>query len=618
MNALRFALAVTPITIALALLGILLLVSTQPGDEEARRLDLALRQASELAPRIVSVSRSLAGGGSLVDPVAAIDELEAALARRFEAATGAFEALHAPRRGVLQEVRTIAQTVFDSIEREPRNVLGLAQLFAGIERDAGEFSVRIAAATAAFERWRRVDRQLTRDSRELVADLRAGGDAGSADRIFATTRQLRARLAGAVPFGSAEVEALVSELAVGSSASPDAPRLQRLQGTMRSLLLARRELISAVSSLEQAPLPERLAELRDAVSGDLVARLSTIGDARTLLNVYTALLLAVLVYFAVRLRGSHAALNRSYEVLEHRVEDRTRDLLRANEELKESQVQLVQAEKMSSLGQLVAGVMHEINTPLMYVRSNVETTAHSTSRLAEELAPASELAREVRREKRDRVAIKDGLRALGLTVDPEEVDISFEEIATLSADTLEGIDQITELVQSLKDFSRLDRADEDWFDVREGLERTLTITRNLLKYGVEVVRDFDEVPDIRCAPSRLNQVFINLVTNAAQAMEGQGRLELRTRTTGEAVEITVSDSGCGIPEAHLEKILDPFFTTKPVGEGTGLGLSIVRTIVEEHEGHLDVSSVVGEGTRFTVTLPIDRGAAAGQQREEAA
>ena len=154
-------------------------------------------------------------------------------------------------------------------------------------------------------------------------------------------------------------------------------------------------------------------------------------------------------------------------------------------------------------------------------------------------------------------------------------------------------------------FRSLDRADEDWFDVREGLERTLTITKNMLRYGIEVSKQFGDVPKIRCAPSRLNQVFINLVTNAVQAMDGEGRLELATRDLGDEIEISVSDTGCGIPEENVARIMDPFFTTKPVGQGTGLGLSIVRSIVEEeHGGRLHVSSVVDVGTTFTVTLPL--------------
>ena len=170
-------------------------------------------------------------------------------------------------------------------------------------------------------------------------------------------------------------------------------------------------------------------------------------------------------------------------------------------------------------------------------------------------------------------------------------------------------------MQSLKDFSRLDRAAEDRFNVVDGLEKTLVITRNLWKYGIEVERDFKSVPDIYCSPSRLNQVFINLVTNAVQAMDGKGTLTIGTSSRGDWVEVTVQDTGCGIPEENLTKIMDPFFTTKPVGKGTGLGLSIVHQIIEEHEGQLLVDSKAGVGTRFTLGFPVRR-SGSGPKRDD--
>ena len=618
MDNFRLVGAITPIMAALALLGLLLLVSTQPGDAAARRLDIALRQASELAPRIASLSSGALGGSSQVDPVGALQQLESALDRRLDVANQAFEELNPRDLDPIQRTRAIAQALFDAIEVEEEEGTDRRAQFGDVNAEAALFATRAEGVRVTFERWQALDREVVADSRALVADLRARGENATADLIFGTTEQLRDRLAGPTPASVAEVGEIIDALSGTTIQNLDRSRFDLLISRMRDLGPARRALVGAVEALETHPLPGSVAQLRDDVAGDLVARLSTIGDARTLLNVYTALLLAVLVYFAIRLRGSYAELNRSYEVLEVRVEERTKDLVKANEDLKESQVQLVQAEKMSSLGQLVAGIMHEINTPLMYVRSNVETTADSTTRLGEDVAPAMALATELRQESPNRDALNQKLGAIRRNLDPAEVEISLEEIATLSADTLEGLDQISELVQSLKDFSRLDRADEDWFDVREGLDRTLTITRNLLKYGVEVVKDFEEVPKIRCAPSRLNQVFINLVTNAVQAMDGKGRLELTTRNLGDEIEVSISDSGCGIPEEHLAKIMDPFFTTKPVGEGTGLGMSIVRTIIEEHGGRLDVSSVVDVGTTMTVTLPLKKVAAAQTTDVEAA
>ncbi|MEE4280296.1 MAG: HAMP domain-containing sensor histidine kinase, partial [Pseudomonadales bacterium] len=192
--------------------------------------------------------------------------------------------------------------------------------------------------------------------------------------------------------------------------------------------------------------------------------------------------------------------------------------------------------------------------------------------------------------------------------DLDEIDENMQEVESLAKDSIDGLNQISDLVQSLKDFSRLDRVADDTFDVREGIEKTLTITRNLLKQGVEVQKNFSDVPEIYCSPSRLNQVFINIITNAVQAMDGRGVLKISTSynqtTKGDSVEIVFEDTGCGIPQEHLTKIMDPFFTTKPVGEGTGLGLSIVRQIVEQHEGQIFVDSKENVGTRIVLSFPV--------------
>jgi signal transduction histidine kinase len=207
-----------------------------------------------------------------------------------------------------------------------------------------------------------------------------------------------------------------------------------------------------------------------------------------------------------------------------------------------------------------------------------------------------------------RQAIRNFLAKRG-EFDLDELTESLQEVESLSADSVDGLNQISELVQSLKDFSRLDRVADDLFDVRDGIEKTLTITRNLLKQGVEVVRDLQPVPEIYCSPSRLNQVFINIVTNAVQAMDGKGTLRVATShtqsTRGEWVEIRFEDTGCGIAPEHLEKVMDPFFTTKPVGQGTGLGMSIVRQIVDQHDGQILIDSKVDLGTRITLSFPVD-------------
>ncbi|MEE4298110.1 MAG: ATP-binding protein [Pseudomonadales bacterium] len=611
MSRIKLLLAALPIVGSLLTLAMLLAISTQPGDAAARRLDLALRQANELAPRIVSLNAESLAGAGLTDLAAAITELDGAFAERLDLANEAFATLYPENPAAGTQARQLVSRWFDAIDigaGDAASAEALRSDFAAVNATAAVFRTRTDAVRRAHARWQRLDRFVESESRGLVGDLRSRGADDEADRIFGAVQQLRERLSRTIAVRPAEADQIVSAMAQSVVlADPDeASRLRGLVAAMRDLRPSRGALRDAEEALADSPLPGLLTGLREQVAAGLLQRSSTIGDARVLLNVYTASLLLVLVYFGLRLRGSYAELGRSYEQLEVRVEERTRDLVRANEELKESQVQLVQAEKMSSLGQLVAGVMHEINTPLMYVRSNVDTCADNITALAEGFSPAVELASALRQGRTDKATLQQHLLAMKKGIDPEEIDLSLEEITQLTIDTQEGLEQISELVQSLKDFSRLDRADEDRFDVREGLEKTLTITRNLLKYGVEVVKDFGDVPRILCAPSRLNQVFINMVTNAVQAMDGEGRLELATRDLGDAVQVVISDTGCGIPPEHLSKITDPFFTTKPVGEGTGLGMSIVRQIIDEHGGELDIASEVGVGTVMTVTLPVER------------
>ncbi|MDO8787753.1 MAG: ATP-binding protein [Sulfuritalea sp.] len=272
--------------------------------------------------------------------------------------------------------------------------------------------------------------------------------------------------------------------------------------------------------------------------------------------------------------------------------------------LRESQAQLVQSEKMASLGQMVAGVAHEINTPLGYVRSNIEISRDACGDL-HKLANAY-----------------DALIALLQcgTAGEDEIGTQFsfvqqtredmlskfprEEMDGLFVDTLYGLDQISEIVVNLKNFSRLDLAAEDQVDINQCINSALLIANNVVKHKAEVVREFGDLPKIRCAPSQINQVVLNLVTNAAHAIESNGRIHVRTRAAGAHVHMVITDNGKGIAAEHLKKIFDPFFTTKPIGEGTGLGLSIVFKIIKDHGGHIRVKSVPGAGTAFCVSLPI--------------
>jgi len=300
--------------------------------------------------------------------------------------------------------------------------------------------------------------------------------------------------------------------------------------------------------------------------------------------------------------------------MEARLEKQSQALESAYRELKSSQTQLIQSEKMASLGQMVAGVAHEINTPLGYVKNNMEMlemffegsqqTLSSCSALVDLLLSPQTTEQQLQEQLSALGSLKEGLAG----GDPGD-------LTRLFADTRFGIDQISELVLNLKNFSRLDRAATEDVNLNECLDSALLLARHVLKNKVEVVRQFGDLPHVACIPSQLNQVFLNMFTNAAQAVETRGRLLVRTESDERWVRVIVQDTGRGIPADVLPRIFDPFFTTKPVGQGTGLGLSISYQIVQQHGGDIHVTSQPGKGTRFTIRLPRR---AAAQPEDQAA
>lgn len=271
--------------------------------------------------------------------------------------------------------------------------------------------------------------------------------------------------------------------------------------------------------------------------------------------------------------------------------------------LKSSQAQLVQSEKMAALGQMVAGVAHEINTPLGYVKNNVEMIREIVNQSGLVMRAYDEVVESLLAPEPDEQRVEESLLALESAralIDGGDLLSGLEEVFS---DTLYGIEQIGELVMGLKDFSRLDQAFVDDVQLTDCIESSLLIARNALKYKVDVVRQMTALPTVRCVPSQINQVLLNLFTNAAQAIEGKGRLAIRTWFDESAVYVSVQDNGKGIAAENLRKIFDPFFTTKPVGQGTGLGLSISFQIIQRHGGRIQVASKPGVGTRFVISLP---------------
>ncbi|WP_372986908.1 sensor histidine kinase [Marinobacter sp.] len=260
-----------------------------------------------------------------------------------------------------------------------------------------------------------------------------------------------------------------------------------------------------------------------------------------------------------------------------------------NARLEQANQQLLQSEKLAAIGQLAAGVAHEINNPVGYVYSNLQTLdtyLNDLFRLTEAVDSARSL---------------DDLRLIKQNID---YDYLRDDLRDLLAESREGIERVKTIIAAMKDFSHIEEEAFKPADIHRGIETTLNVVNNELKYKAEVVREFDELPEVECIISQINQVVMNLLVNAAHAIESFGRITIRTRQEGDHVIIEVHDTGKGISPEHRHRIFEPFFTTKPVGKGTGLGLSLSFNIIEKHKGSLDVDSTPGEGTCFRLTLPV--------------
>ncbi len=292
------------------------------------------------------------------------------------------------------------------------------------------------------------------------------------------------------------------------------------------------------------------------------------------------------------------------KAVERQMRANTEELERAYSQLKSSQLALVQSEKMASLGQMVAGIAHEINTPLGYVQNNVAIGQELFLQVQIVIAGYEALVNDLLDEHASEAKIAAQMQQIIEMRTNMNAREMLGDMQGLMADSLYGIAQISELVLNLKNFSRMDAAATDAVSLNDCIESALNIGRNVLKNKVEVIKELGALPKITCAPSQLNQVFLNLFTNAAQAMEAQGKLHIKSWHDADAVHVSVADTGNGIAEENLAHIFDPFFTTKPVGEGTGLGLAITHQIIQQHNGEICVESRIGEGTRFHIKLPI--------------
>lgn len=278
-----------------------------------------------------------------------------------------------------------------------------------------------------------------------------------------------------------------------------------------------------------------------------------------------------------------------------------------NRERDQAQQQLAQSEKMASLGQLVAGVAHQLNTPIAFSLSNVALAIASLNRMALPLRVAAHLAENVRRHPGvDSVRLNlNRSRGLITAVDCDDAEAALA--ARMLGDVQNGLEQMRELVENLRDFTRLDRAKVVGTDLNRALRTVIYIAKSAIPGRIQMVEDFTELPLLECNPSQLNQVFLNLINNAAQAIPYEGHIRVRSRVEGREIRVDVIDSGGGIPQDVMPHIFDTYFTTKAAGVGTGLGLPIARDIVRNHGGELRVTATSSLGTTFTVTLPLTSG-----------
>lgn len=281
----------------------------------------------------------------------------------------------------------------------------------------------------------------------------------------------------------------------------------------------------------------------------------------------------------------------------HLLRKTNEELQTALDKLKATQTRLVESEKMATLGQLTAGIAHEINNPINFVSSNIAPLKRDLADLKELLDIYINI---------DEKDFQADLKRARQYFEEIEANYLFEEIAELLRGIEEGALRTKDIVRSLRNFSRIDESEFKYADVAAGIDSTLLLLKNQLKRRISIKKDFAKAQKIECQPGKLNQVFMNILTNAAQAIEGEGEIRIKTAIEGEYMRIEISDDGPGMPEDVRKKVFEPFFTTKDAGKGTGLGLSISRGIIEAHDGFIEVESKPGEGTTFIIRIPVNR------------
>ncbi len=488
----------------------------------------------------------------------------------------------------------VLENLSAAVQRTPSPALsaGLPELSSAILQKAAlvdKFRVENSAAQAAL-------RDVLKDAAELGAQA-----AELKPRLPALDQALAALTTGAPVYYWLAQDAQRANLDAASAqlrTAPDGLRdnTAKLESSVQMLVKAKsaeQALFTQLAFLTSGP---RLENLTFSFNTEVEATLQDKERYRVYLIAYAGALLVLLAYLGGNLKAANIDLER-------RVKERTRELSEALKHLKDSEAQLIQSEKMSSLGQMVAGVAHEINTPLAYVKHSLGTVADKLPDLGGAIDECEKLLG-LLQAGNDAQGLSRQFALVSAQIARLKQQAVVNELTNLVKDGLYGTGQMAEIVGNLKDFSRLDRSKVTSFNLNEGLQSTLLLAKHLLK-SITVNKAFGDIPTIVCSPSQVNQVFLNLITNAAQAMhDGHGAITLTTRSDGNGVAVEIADNGAGIAPDVLPKIFDPFFSTKEIGKGTGLGLSISYKIVQQHGGRIDVESKIGSGTRFTVWLPL--------------
>jgi signal transduction histidine kinase len=588
---------------AAALIGVLVMLYARSSNVDAERktqVEAYLKHLKQLdAEWNVDVLKSRTDLNKNYDPLVAplptLLDLQRTLAR---------EARALPRKDTEPALRALADVIDEKIDlvdqfKAQNAILKNSLRYAPTAVDELRARIRDARAAASVQRERLalLDAQVNQILNDVLK-YNLFPDAGSAQLIGAA-------LTGLEPADGAFDPAIVASVRNFINHTRTILR----QRTIENDLLAR---------LSRMPVSETIDRLGAVFERDFQAAIDESNRYRNYLLAYASVLLALLAYIGSRLFRSYRIIGRvnrelkhANETLEQRVRERTEELSHALVELKESEAQLVQSEKMASLGQMVAGVAHEINTPLAYVRSSLETIQSNCNEVLRPFIDAmTRLVVLMRGNDATEEQVAEQFEVASQLVDDFGERPLADDIVGLLKDGIYGVDEIGAIVVNLKDFSRLDRDHVSRCPVEQCLENTLQLARTVIA-GKRVRKLYGATKPITCAPSQINQVFLNLVTNAAQATgEANGVITVVTRMQDtDHVAVDVIDNGVGMAADVVPRIFDPFFTTKDVGKGTGLGLSIAYKIVTDHGGRIVVHSKPGVGTKFTVVFPVDAHAA---------